>query len=365
MVAAKNQMSQPSNNDVLVITGINGYIASVLGYALLKKGYHIRGTVRSLEKAKPLLEGVYAPYKDRVQIYQVPDITADGAFDEVVKGAHGIFHIASPVGMSLKTYDEAIKPAIRGSTGILSSTLAHAGPQLRAVVVTSSIASLFSGRPGPGEIITEASRPNLDLLTLRVRLEAGEIKAPVYALSKIAADVAVWKWYETKKPPFSLCSIHPSLVIGPPVTIPCSGDALCETLHPLWEIFSGKSLTRLPTLGSGLYVDIRDVVDMHCFGYEHPEVVDGHRFIASGGFGPAQAIADILHAAYPMREGKMPKGKPGEGYIGFQDGKVGKVQPIEGAVTISSKKAEKMMGINWVDFRDSVRDTAKALEVLL
>lgn len=74
------------NGEILVITGINGYLASVLGHTLLTKGYSIRGTVRSLRSANALLEGAYAPFKDRVQIYEVPDITVDGAFDNVVQG---------------------------------------------------------------------------------------------------------------------------------------------------------------------------------------------------------------------------------------------------------------------------------------
>jgi nucleoside-diphosphate-sugar epimerase len=76
----------PGNGEILVITGINGYLASVLGYSLLNEGYSIRGTVRSLQSAEPLLEGAYASFKDRVTFYEVPDITVDCAFDEVVRG---------------------------------------------------------------------------------------------------------------------------------------------------------------------------------------------------------------------------------------------------------------------------------------
>jgi nucleoside-diphosphate-sugar epimerase len=280
-------------------------------------------------------------------------------------GANGIFHLASPVGLSLKTYEEAIPPAVDGTIGLLTSALAQAGPQLSSVVITSSISALFSSRPGPGEVITENSTPNLNLTTLLNDLASGNIKAPLYGLSKIAADIAVWNWYNTHKPPFAISSIYPSLVIGPPVYLPSSGDALNMTLKPLWEIFSGDLSTPIPSMGSGLYVDVRDVARMHHFAYMHPEIVDGHKFIASGGYGPTQAIADILREEYPEREGKMPRGNPGEGYLGLKDGMVGEVRPPEGAVTISAKKAESLMGMEWIDFRDSVKDTAKALEPLL
>lgn len=77
----------PSNGKTVLITGINGYIASVLGLALLEKGYTLRGTSRRIASSEPLLKGPYAPYADRVKIYEVPDMTIDGAFDEASKGS--------------------------------------------------------------------------------------------------------------------------------------------------------------------------------------------------------------------------------------------------------------------------------------
>lgn len=76
----------PSNGKILLITGINGYIASVLGHLVLTKGYHLRGTSRSKSSAEALVNGAYAPYKERVEIFEVPDITVSGAFDEAAKG---------------------------------------------------------------------------------------------------------------------------------------------------------------------------------------------------------------------------------------------------------------------------------------
>ncbi len=76
----------PSNGKTILITGINGYIASVLGHLLLTKGYHIRGTSRTLNSTKALLEGAFKPYASRVDIVKVPDISDLGAFDEAVQG---------------------------------------------------------------------------------------------------------------------------------------------------------------------------------------------------------------------------------------------------------------------------------------
>jgi hypothetical protein len=56
------------------------------GLALLEKGYTLRGTSRRIASSEPLFKGPYAPYADRVKIYEVPDMTIDGAFDEASKG---------------------------------------------------------------------------------------------------------------------------------------------------------------------------------------------------------------------------------------------------------------------------------------
>ena len=76
----------PSNGKTLLITGVNGYIASTLGMLILDKGYHLRGICRSAASAEALLLGAYSRYKSRVQIIEVPDMTVDGAFDKVVAG---------------------------------------------------------------------------------------------------------------------------------------------------------------------------------------------------------------------------------------------------------------------------------------
>jgi GDP-D-mannose dehydratase len=72
----------------ILITGINGYIASVLAQLLLTRGYSIRGTTRRISSSEPFLNGPWAPYKDRVKIYEVPDMVATGAFDEAIKGLY-------------------------------------------------------------------------------------------------------------------------------------------------------------------------------------------------------------------------------------------------------------------------------------
>lgn len=71
----------------VLISGVNGYIASQTAETFLKAGYSVRGTVRSLSSAKGL-QDVLKDYVEsgKLSVVEVPDIIKSGAFDEAVKG---------------------------------------------------------------------------------------------------------------------------------------------------------------------------------------------------------------------------------------------------------------------------------------
>lgn len=70
---------------LVLVTGANGYIGAVTVEVLLKAGYSVRGTVRSQSSTKALIAAL-PQYADKLQFAIVPDIVAEGAFDEAVKG---------------------------------------------------------------------------------------------------------------------------------------------------------------------------------------------------------------------------------------------------------------------------------------
>lgn len=76
-----------ATKSLVLVTGANGFIASRTVEAFLLAGYNVRGTVRSVGSGKEILE-VLAEYVSagRFELAVVPDITAEGAFDEAVKG---------------------------------------------------------------------------------------------------------------------------------------------------------------------------------------------------------------------------------------------------------------------------------------
>ncbi|PQE14092.1 hypothetical protein CJF31_00006631 [Rutstroemia sp. NJR-2017a BVV2] len=333
-----------SNGKIVLITGINGYIASVLADHLLKKGYSIRGTTRRIASTEPLLRGV-----------------------------HGIFHTASPINFTLTSYDVTVVPAIQGSLTLLTSAL-HAGPQLTSVVITSSCSAINDTPPTPTHTFTEAdfahtalARAESDFLT-----HTPTPPRTLYSASKTAAERSVWKFRSEQRPPFSITTINPTTVIGPPIIVPSSAEKLNETLRPLYALLSGH-LTAIPaTIGSGSFVDVRDVAYMHAWAYEHAPQADGQRYIACCGFGPPQAQADILRGYFRERKPEMleriPRGEPGVGYEGWdaeKGGLSGKVEYTRDRYRFSGGKAEREMGLRYRDLAESSIDTAEAFRELL
>ena len=100
----------------VLVSGANGYIGMWVARILLERGYIVRGTVRTEDKGKFLIEYFKSlGYGDKFEVIVVDDFvkvgnrrlltihTSDsdlefkeGAFDEAVKGIDAIEHVASP-----------------------------------------------------------------------------------------------------------------------------------------------------------------------------------------------------------------------------------------------------------------------------
>lgn len=69
------------------VTGVNGLVGSHVTDQLLKRGYHVRGAVRSAEKHKYLIEYFGEKYKNtKFELVTVPDMTIEGCYDSHMQG---------------------------------------------------------------------------------------------------------------------------------------------------------------------------------------------------------------------------------------------------------------------------------------
>ncbi|KAI9820468.1 MAG: hypothetical protein M1826_000905 [Phylliscum demangeonii] len=384
MASSHSKDGPRANGKIAVVTGINGYIASVLGHDLLSKGYKVRGTVRSRAVGQALADGAYRPFASQFEIVQVSDITAPHAFDEAVKGkwptagwkvewapsgasltssagppgAHQIHHVASPANFNLTSVEEVVHVAVDATKNVLQTAHDCAGPQLEAVVVTSSVAAIINESQTPANhVFTEADWNEASVKVLeQANIQPDGIQ--LYFASKTLAEKAVWSWREEHKPSFSISAVCPSIVLGPRPQLPATPDQLNQTLQPTWAIFSGQDGSLDEFLPVTAVVDVRDVSAIHIWCGEHPAASDGQRYIASGGHYNAQATADILRKHYPARRAIIPEGHPGQGYRpDFR-------QPPD-KFEFDGSKAARAVGLTYIPVEQTIVDTAKALEKYL
>lgn len=71
----------------ILVTGVNGMVASNIANLLLEMGYKVRGTVRAPSKTAWMQEKFDQLYgKGNFELVAVADLAHERAFDEAVKG---------------------------------------------------------------------------------------------------------------------------------------------------------------------------------------------------------------------------------------------------------------------------------------
>jgi uncharacterized protein YbjT (DUF2867 family) len=64
----------------------------------LEAGYNVRAVIRRPKQAQELKAyAQIAPFADKLEFAVVPDLTKEGAFDEVLADVTAILHLASPL----------------------------------------------------------------------------------------------------------------------------------------------------------------------------------------------------------------------------------------------------------------------------
>ena len=105
-----------ANDQLVLITGGSGHLGFRTLVFALHSGYRIRAAVRSPSKAALIREAKsIQAHLDKLEFVVVPEILADGAYDEAVKGVDYILHVASPISFSVSFLVESG----RGGGGVM------------------------------------------------------------------------------------------------------------------------------------------------------------------------------------------------------------------------------------------------------
>ncbi|KAH9855672.1 D-lactaldehyde dehydrogenase [Lenzites betulinus] len=254
----------------VLVTGANGYVGMWVVRTLLEHGFLVRAVVRAAARGD-FVKSTFSSYGDRLELVVVPDIEADGAFDEVVKGVDAIEHLASPYHWNAVEPDDIIQPAVRGTLSILNSALKN-GSQVRRIVITTSTAAMVRLTNVPHTYTEDDWNDEaVDIVQREGRNSPNALK---YFASKVLAERAAWKFYEDHKNEvaWDITTIAPPAIFGPilnEVASLASANASIIEWH-MTVLQNAKDNAALTTNGMA-WVDVRDVALAHVRAIERPE----------------------------------------------------------------------------------------------
>jgi dihydroflavonol-4-reductase len=253
------------------VSGGSGYIAGFLIRQLVAEGWQVRTSVRDLAREAGVRQ-LLALDNSRLQFFAT-DLNHDAGWAEAMAGCSHVAHVASPLPRGVpKDANELIVPARDGALRALRAAQA-AG--VRRFVLTSSVAAIAYGRGRGVHHFTEADWTDPDHPGLTA-----------YIRSKTIAERAARDWVAREGGALELCSINPSVVLGPLWSRDYSSSVMV-----VQKLLDG-SMRALPDIGFGV-VDVRDVADLHVRALNAPNMA-GERFIASGPFMTLREIAQVL-----------------------------------------------------------------------
>lgn len=257
----------------VLVTGISGFVGQHCAAELLRKGYRVRGSVRSMKKAESVRQGLQSAAPVEHLEFVELDLLEEAGWEEAMEGCTYVLHVASPFVIAEPSDEnELIKPAVDGTLRALR-TADKAG--VKRVVVTSSILAM-SAHMTRGEFDHDSWTD----------IHSGGVSA--YTKSKTLAERAAWEFAEKDTCSIELAVVNPGAVLGPTLTGNLSG----QSMTMVSDMLQGK-LPMIPDLSVPL-VDVRDVATLHVRAMEEEQAA-GKRFIAASAKAiPYMEVAKIL-----------------------------------------------------------------------
>ncbi|NKL33952.1 NAD-dependent epimerase/dehydratase family protein [Rhizobium leguminosarum bv. viciae] len=250
------------SGELVLVTGGSGFIAQHCILALLRAGYRVRTTLRSLSREVEVLSNLRtggAEPGDRLS-FIAADLTADDGWAEAAAGCTYVIHGASPTpsGDQLREEDW-VRPAVDGNLRVLRAAR-DAG--VKRVVLTSAFGAIGVGHKPRSRPFVETDWSDLN----------GHV-AP-YQRSKTLAERASWDFIAREGDGLELASVNPTTVLGPAL-----GPDYSHSIRLIKNLLDGQP--GCPKINTCV-VDVRDVADLHLRAMTDP-AARGERFLAASG----------------------------------------------------------------------------------
>ncbi|GAA5899269.1 hypothetical protein JCM6882_009301 [Rhodosporidiobolus microsporus] len=328
-------MPDASSPRTVLLTGISGFLGSATALEFLRRGWKVRGTLRSQDKADGWL-AKYPEYASQLSFALVPDLAADGAFDEAIKGVDAVAHIASPFTFQFEDNErDLLIPALKGTTSVLAA--AAATPSVKNVVITSSLAAAQDPAKGLDPDFIRTS----EVWSPFMWEEAVKYSEPhlVYLASKTFAERAAWDFVKEKQPSFTMSTIVPPIILGRSLQPLSSLSELKVSASVVRNIIDAEKInpTAVP-----VFVNVLDCARAHVEAVERGM---SNRYLLIGGDNDYEEIARILREEFPEQAHRIPtQGTPLGPHWGFD-----------------CSPAKQELGIEFTDLRTTIKQAGEQL----
>ncbi|WP_235919435.1 NAD-dependent epimerase/dehydratase family protein [Aureimonas psammosilenae] len=333
-----------ANGDLVLVTGMSGFIAKHIVMALLDAGFRVRGTVRFASKREHMLKAFRQAGADVSRIDTVKaDLLQDEGWEQAAAGCRYVLHVASPFPRRAPVDKFGLVDVAR--SGTLRVLFAAARTGAERVVVTSSVAAVYYGH--------EARRDTL--FGEADFSDVGSASIGSYAVSKTLAERAAWEFAASNG--LQLATVNPSVVLGPLL------DNEHGTSVDILRMMMRGHLPFVPRIGIGV-VDVRDVAEAHIRAMTHPEAA-GRRFIVDGGNVTLVEAARVAGEAVPTVRGKLPKGCLPDFAVrvaGRFSTRARQIVPELGRIKhLDVEPARSLLGLSFRCSKEAIRATAESL----
>ncbi len=332
----------------VLVTGISGFVGQHCAAELLKKGYAVKGSLRSLAKTDEVLNGIKKEIdpKGNLEFCEL-DLLSDKGWDKAMQGCEYVLHVASPyIIAEPKNENVMIQPAVEGTLRALNAAK-KAG--VHKVVITSSIAAMVGDKKKNHLTQESWTNPNTD-------------KISAYMKSKTLAEKAAWNFYnhQSLENKMELTVVNPGPIYGPTLT----GNIEGASMKMMKDLIIGK-MSMQPNCHF-LMSDVRDIAKIHVAALEKIES-NGQRFIVT-----TDKTYSFVGVATMLKENGYKKVKPRQAstlflkFISVFNREVKGMLPfIDSEISANISTTKKIFNWTPIPFEKTLIDTAKSVEEVL
>ncbi len=128
----------------ICVTGAGGFVSMAIIADLIKRGYHVRGTLRNMQQQNQIITDLTNYLNMSVNIDFVhTDLTKDDGWEDAFKDCDAIMHVACPFpAKPFKNSNDMMEPAIDGTIRVLKAAV---NQNVNRVILTSSNAAIWYG----------------------------------------------------------------------------------------------------------------------------------------------------------------------------------------------------------------------------